>query len=107
MQTGSGGERPDPAFSITALLRGREVVVEFTQHASDRMRDRGVTVDAVLACLRTPDCRGLAADDGRQRDGRHGTDGRRLDVVYEIQPGSGSPDVLTVVSTFWVSGRRG
>ncbi len=106
MQTGSGGERPDPASSVRATVRGREVVIEFIHHAADRMRGRGVTPEQVVRTLQFPDARGLDADGGRDRVGRYEADGsRRLDVVYETRTDESGQEVWTVVSAFWVSGR--
>lgn len=103
MQIGDDGERDDPASTTTTTIRGREVTVEFVHHAADRLRTRGITVEEVLRCLRAPDDRDLDCDEGRKRVGRYGTDGRRLDVVYEVV----TETRYTVISAFWVSrGRR-
>jgi hypothetical protein len=86
MQISSDGtQQPDPSFSRTVTIGGREVVVEFTRHAHNRMRQRGVLVDEVIDCLRRPDERGLEVDgENRRGVGRYDETGRRmLKVVYE------------------------
>lgn len=108
MQTGSDGERPDPAFGETTDIGGRPVRVDFTQHASDRMLERGVTVDEVLSCLRGPDEKGLPTEEGRERWGRFDdTGGRRLDVVFKkCDWDTGTPTVV-VISVVWGRPARG
>jgi hypothetical protein len=107
VQTGSGGERSDPADTHRAMVRGREVVVAFIHHAVDRFRSRGITREQVIQCLQFPDARGLEADEGRERVGRYEADGsRRLDVVYETGTDENGQECWTVISAFWMSGRR-
>lgn len=76
---------PPPVHSIAVPLPGgRRVLVEFIQHAVDRMAERGVSEVEVVACLRTPDRRGLEADPPKTRvcrcDGN--APSRSLHVVY-------------------------
>jgi hypothetical protein len=55
MHVGSdGSQRDDPAFTEKAVINDREVVVEFAHHAHQRMRQRGILVEEVIACLRNP-----------------------------------------------------
>jgi hypothetical protein len=74
-----------PACVEKVTIYGKEVSVEFVQHALDRMKERRITVPEVLTCLRSPDQRGLPADLGRQRVRRceATSASRALDVVYE------------------------
>jgi hypothetical protein len=101
--------RPDPAFTRDAVIGGRSVVVEFTQHYVDRCGTRGGTPDEVIACLRNPDVRGLPVNQptpprDRKRWGRYDDTGRRrLDVVFEEFERDGVR-VYSVVSVFWKSG---
>jgi hypothetical protein len=86
MQISSDGtSQPDPAFTQTVTIGGREVVVEFTHHARNRMRGRGVLIDEVIDCLRRPDERGLEVDgENRRGIGRYDKTGQRmLKVIYE------------------------
>lgn len=104
-----GSQSPDPSFSLTATIHGREVLVEIIHHCHRRMRERGVLVDEVLQCLRTPDERGLPVNggDNRQAVGRYDETGRRmLKVVYERVTETN----YRVISAMWESrpsgGRR-
>lgn len=106
MQINSDGSlQPDPAFTQTAIIGGREVVVEFTHHVQKRMRERGVLIDEVLACLRRPDERGYEVDgENRHGIGRFDPSGRRiLKVIYE----RADDKRYIVVSAMWVSRSAG
>jgi hypothetical protein len=102
MQINSDGtSQPDPAFTLTARIGGREVVVEFTHHAQKRMRMRDVEEDQVISCLQRPDERGLEVDgENRRGIGRYDETGRRmLKVIYERIDDTR----YVIVSAMWVS----
>lgn len=61
-------------------------LVAFDEHAMQRMAERGVTEEQVLATLRKPDMVGLRADPGRLRMRRHYGSHTSVDVVYEDKP---------------------
>jgi hypothetical protein len=108
VQTGSDGERPDPAFGQTEIINGRPVRVDFIQHAADRMRERGVTVDDVLLCLRKPDEKRLPTEEGRERWGRYDETGsRRLDVVFKRCDWDTGTPLIVVISVVWGRATRG
>jgi hypothetical protein len=102
MQINNDGTlQPDPAFTQTVTIGGREVAVEFTHHAQKRMRERGVLIDEVLVCLRRPDETGLEVDgENRRGRGRYDETGRRmLKVVYERV----DDKRYTIISAMWIS----
>jgi len=102
MQTGTSGEFEDPAFSIEAEIRSQQTRVKIIHHAHSRMRQRGIEVDEVIACLRTPDVRNLDTTSPRKRWGRYdGTGRRRLDVVFEEEEPEGDVKVIVVISAMW------
>jgi hypothetical protein len=102
MQINSDGTmQPDPAFTRTVTIGGREVVVEFTHHTQRRMHQRGVLIDEVLHCLLKPDERGFEVDgENRRGIGRYDETGRRmLKVIYERV----DDKRYTIISAMWVS----
>jgi hypothetical protein len=88
-----------PAMVHRTKIHGKDVDVEFPDHANDRMKERKVTVNEVLACLRSPDQRGLPTDrPDRQRVRRRdaSSPSRALDVIFE-EPAPGRIRVVTVI----------
>lgn len=61
-------------------------LVAFDEHSIQRMEERGITEEQVLATLRAPDIAGLRADPGRLRVRRHYGLHASVDVVYEEEP---------------------
>jgi len=59
--------------------------VAFDGHAILRMTERGVSEDEVVEVLRAPDQTGLPTQPNRQRY-RKRIAGRRIDVVFELDP---------------------
>ncbi len=92
--------RPDPARVIEATIQGTPVTVEFIQHATDRLRERGISEEEVIAVLDKPDETGLPAGEGRQRNRKYYGSSSALDVVYEPLP-----DRLRIVSAYKKSRR--
>ncbi len=91
--SGNGDSHDDPALEVAASVRGRGIV-DFTQHAVERMEERGITSDEVIEALRNPDQEGLPADPPRLRI-RRMLGATALDVVFvEL------PDRIRVVTTY-------
>ena len=79
---------------------GKQVQIEFIQHALDRMTERGVTENEVIACLRSPDQRGLVADEPNKRVSRvDGNAPRRS--LHEVYIPFG-PEHFRVVTVYWL-----
>jgi hypothetical protein len=92
--------RPDPARVVEATIKGTPITVEFIQHAIDRMNERSISEEDVIAVLDTPDATGLPADEGRQRDRKNCGPSSALNVVYERLP-----DRLRIFSVYKSSRR--
>ncbi|HEY7154094.1 MAG TPA: DUF4258 domain-containing protein [Gemmataceae bacterium] len=92
---------PDPARVIRATIQGVEVTIEFIQHAIDRMNERNISEQDVIAVLDKPDATGLPADEGRQRDRKNAGALAAIDVVYQR-----SGDCIRVFSTLRLTRRR-
>ncbi len=101
MQIGHDGEQQDdPAESLTVKMRGKVVTVHIVHHAKQRMAQRRISTEEMLAVLEFPSDRRLETEEGRKRYGRQDAyRGRRLDVVFE-EAEDGSITVITVV---WVA----
>ncbi len=104
----SSGQRdrkhyPDPAQVVRANIGGHEVCVEFSHYSLNRMKRRGVTVEEIVAAIRSPDDRNLETD-SPERFGyrRYRLDGHTaVDVVFE-RP---EPGRYVVVTTYIYAGR--
>ena len=92
---------PDPAFVVECEILGKSRV-EFTHHAADRMRSRGLTAEQVIDAISSPDEQALPVDQQQWPDAPPRFRVRRLfggdfglDVVYEVWP-----EAIVVVSTY-------
>lgn len=70
---------------IDEEVLGRDKLA-FDEHAVQRMAERGVTEEQVIATLNFPDVTGLPADQGRGRVRKHYPPDASIDVIYEADP---------------------
>lgn len=80
--------RSDPAHVVECPdepVRGRPRV-ELIHHAMDRLEERGISVEEVIAAIRQPDQEGLPTDAGRQRVRKLLGPRHALDVTFEELP---------------------
>lgn len=103
---GSEGEQPPPALPtqpFSVMIGGRSVTVTLTRHASDRIEERGISVDEVSHCLRAPDVRNLPTNEpDKSHVRRHLESNRSVDVIYCWE----SDDCIMVITAYYVSGSK-
>jgi hypothetical protein len=58
-------------------------MVEIVGHALERMKERGISTEEVIATLKNPDETGLPTQAGRKRVRRNKTSGSAIEVAYE------------------------
>jgi len=79
--------RSRPPERETSLVFQESVLgfemVEIVGHALERMKERGISTEDVIATLKDPDETGLPTQPGRKRVRRNKTSGSAIEVAYE------------------------
>lgn len=88
------GLKPRRGITYNRRLLGFDYV-DFTRHALDRMKQRGITKDEVYRTVEKPDVTGLATAPNRVRVRRECTGTFDIDVVYELMTAS-----VRIITTF-------
>jgi hypothetical protein len=79
-----GRPRFQPGIEYKKQVLGFPTIY-FNQHALERMRERGITLDEVFRAIENPDITGLKTQPGRIRSLWKKSNDVAIEVVYEVQ----------------------